>query len=66
MIEGKRILELRLTSALTGETQVSRVVIVLPSTRYEGYLRQRWVDITDSLPPEEVAAATVPSPFDGA
>lgn len=66
MLEGKRILELRTTSDLTGETHVSRICLVLPSTRYEGYLRQKWVDVTDSLTAEEVAAFPMPNPLDGA
>ncbi len=62
----KRILELKQTSGLTGVTTVSRIVIVLPSTRYAGYLKQKWSDVTDSLTPEEIAAVPMPGWLDGA
>jgi hypothetical protein len=62
----KRVLQLKQTSTLTGTTTVSRIIIILPSTRYESYLKQKWVDVTDSLTPEEIAALPMPSIFDGA
>ena len=62
----KRILELKQTSSLTGETRISRIVIVLPSTRYEGYLKAKWTDITNSLTAEEIAAVPMPDSLDGA
>lgn len=63
---GVRILELRLKNTLTGDAQVSRIKIELPSTRYAAHLKQKWVDVTDGLTPEEIAAVPMPSRFDGA
>lgn len=63
--QDKRVLERRLTSRLTGATNISRMIIILPSTRYVGYRRQGWVDVSDQVTPEEIAALPMPSWFDG-
>lgn len=64
--ESKRVLELRQTSSLTGQTNTSRIIIILPSTRYEAHIKRGWADVTDQVTENEAAALPLPSWFDGA
>ena len=64
--DDKRVLELRSTSAITGQTNISRIVIILPSTRYDSHIKQGWADITGALTPEGIGNAPISSIFDGA